>query len=206
MRRADLDCSGLDLWIPPDHFTDPVHTDRAVAAVTGAIDLAAELAALTSSAIVSTTPGRSTGVVSLALPKDVRSDVLGLLTERALSRSVRIADHARPMREAGDTDSDALGIGIDPAEVLSDGGDPVAETAKAGSRLVSARLTDVARAGMRGGGRIAAGTPAGRLDVLAYLVALATAGYSRPVVADLRGIPGQALAAEHAVDIMRGPP
>jgi hypothetical protein len=43
LRRIELTPSGVDLWIPSGHFADPARSDRAVAAVSETVELAAEL-------------------------------------------------------------------------------------------------------------------------------------------------------------------
>ena len=60
----------------------------------------------------------------------------------------------------------------------------------------AARLSDLGP-----GGRVAVGS--GKLDVLAYQVALATKGYSRAGVVDLRGVRGQEGAATAAATVGR---
>jgi hypothetical protein len=66
---------------------------------------------------------------------------------------------------------------------LADGGDPPSEVARAGKRLVAARIVDLQRTGMRG--------PLGRagiarLDPLGYRVALETSGFQGLPVIDCR--------------------
>lgn len=200
IRRADLTCSGLDLWIPPEHFADGAHADRAVAATLGAIELAADLASLSSGSIVTAAAPRSGShaVVSLTLPGDALPDVLSAVVEKAGDRQVRIADHAWPARAENTQWSDVIGIGLDPAAIMLAAEDPSSAASRLGSRVFSARLSDLSR-GVPGaevvvgaGVRVAPGSRRGRLDVLAYLVALTTAGYHRPVIADLRGVADQA--------------
>ena len=43
LKRLELTLSGLDLWIPPEHFTEPANVDRATAAAEAAVVLAADL-------------------------------------------------------------------------------------------------------------------------------------------------------------------
>ncbi len=216
LRRSELACSGLDLFIPPGHFKDPVHADRAVSAVLDAIELAADLARLASSGVVS--PGGSGGVragggsgrvVSLILPAETPALSREALAERAETCGVRIADHAWPPAPA----QGPIGVGIDPALLLLCGEDPVAQVSRitagmpaaAGTqdtsgthvrdRLVSARLCNASSTG-----RVLLHDRAGRLDLLAYLIALVTAGYPREVVLDLRGTPDPATGAQAAAE------
>ncbi len=172
LRRCELSLSGLDLWIPEDHFASPEHADRAVAATTQAIALAADLATLTAS------PGR---VVSIRLPHATADGVEQSLLDAAQRFDVRIADHALPVREPASSDS-PLGVGVDPAAVMIAEEDPAALTARIGNRLASPRLNDLDSAG----GRVTPGH--GRLDIEAYLAAASVAGWNGPLVLDLRGV------------------
>jgi sugar phosphate isomerase/epimerase len=191
LRRSQLTLSGLDLWIPPEHFTDPARSDRAMDAALAAIELAAEVGGLVA--------GASSPVVSLSLPEGLAEQARAALIARAEATGVRLADHAvrgRPAESQPPPDPDALlAIGIDPAAHLMAGLDPAAAVLRAGRGVASARLSDATTIG-----RIAPGSPGGRLDQLAYLVALATAGYNRALVLDVRGIMDQQVAI---VRIMR---
>lgn len=198
LRRSDTACAGLDLWIPPEHFKDPAHSDRAVEAVVGAVELAWELAGLAGGG------KRATGrvevpAVCLTLPPDCPAEVLDAIGAAASRCGVRAADHAWPVREAGGAGGTDpwIGVGIDPAAVLGAGEDPSGLAARLGDRTAAARLSDIAAAGPTAG-RVAPGAGQGRLDVLAYGVSLAAAGYQGWTVLDLRGIVDQAAAARTA--------
>ncbi len=204
LRRHDLICSGLDLWIPPEHFCDPAHADRAVASVLLALDLAHELAMLAGGSVVSTAAvaKRPTICVSLVLAPDTPADVVAVLADRSRARvgDRGIADHAWPARDM-ETVPLGIGIGIDPATLIMHGDDPATAAARLGSRIASARLTDAAKAGAVGvGGRVVPGSRGGALDVLAYTVGLATAGYRGMLVVDVRGLTGHAAAVRAALD------
>jgi len=200
LRRADLRCSGLDFFIPPEHFVDPRTVDRAVTGLLSTIDLVADLSSLATGSVVSTQPNR-TGVVSVVFPGSVPSEVLSTIAEKARARSVRVADNAWPAIELSAEAGETIAIGLDPAAILAKGDDPSLVAARTGSRLASARLADLA-GGMAAGGRVAPGSIGGRLDVLAYFVALLTAGYSEAVVLDLRGVPRQAEAVDLTLAVM----
>lgn len=198
LRREGLNCSGLDLWIPPEHFTDAAHADRAVASVLGAIDLAADLAALAGGSIVSTRPVRP-GVVSLLLPAETPADLLAAITERAQSRGVLLADHHWPPR---DSSSSALLIGLDPVAILSAREDPAASAAKLAARAASARIADLARSiGQTPGTRVELGR--GQFDHFAYLVSLAAASYTGSAVIDCRGLRDPARSAAAAIATLK---
>jgi sugar phosphate isomerase/epimerase len=182
LRRSQLLFSGLDLWIPPEHFIDAGRSDRAMDAAFAALELAAEVAALVA--------GSPPSVLSVTLPESLPDEAHRALVSRAEATGVRIADHtlAALSQPRGDASS-PLTVGIDPAAVLLAGQDPALAVSRAGALLASARLSDAT---------VIARTPpghGGRLDQLAYLVALSTVGYTRPLVLDLRGIPEQAAAA-----------
>lgn len=199
LRRHDLSCSGLDLWIPPEHLVEPGHMDRAVTSVLAAIDMAKELATLADGSVVTARPTRS-GIVSLVLPDALASEVAASISERAISRDVLIADHAWPPR---DNPPPAIAVGLDPAAILLRSEDPVAAASRLGGRVASARLSDLARGGGGvAGGRIAPGARGGSLDALAYVIALATTGYPGHAVLDLRGVSNQAAAVASVMDTL----
>lgn len=184
LRRAELACSGLDLWIPPEHFLSPATVDRALSAALGAIELAADLATLT---------GGGSANLSLVLPDDAPAEVLAQLESAAEATGVRVADHAAKAVGDGGRRSGApgpLGIGIDPAAILLAGQDPVVAAARAGAAIAAARLSDASSIG-----RVAPRTSGGRMDETAYLATLVTAGHEAPLILDLRGLPEQDAAA-----------
>ena len=188
LRRHGLTSSGVDLFIPPDHLADPTHADRAIGAIIGAIELAADLAELTA----------GDPIFSTALPRDPNADdAIHAIAEAAQARSVRVADHAWPPtdRPAGSP----IGVGIDPAAVFlgaNDAGDAPADPARAvpflRDRLAGVRLSD-----LDASGRVPPGD--GRLDELAYLVAITTSCFPGRLVVDLRGLRRPADAARDAL-------
>lgn len=179
LRRLELGLMGVDLWIPPTHFGDPEHAERAVEATLAAIDLTADLAGL----------NEGQRVLSLSLPRDREqaSAAIGTIAGHADSRSVEIADHTWPPVESGAAES--VRVGLDPAVLLLAGDNPAKAAARTGDRLAVARLSDASDIG-----RVAPGGRDGRLNDLAYVIALETAKYHRPVVLDARGLaaPGDA--------------
>lgn len=92
LRRRELSVSGIDAWIPPEHFLDTAHVDRAVGAVLDAIDLAGDL-------------GRVP--VSLGLPGELVDAVCSVLVERADHRGVGLAEHGVP-----DVARQGVGVGV----------------------------------------------------------------------------------------------
>jgi sugar phosphate isomerase/epimerase len=163
--RAEVRVSGLDLWIPPEHFEPGPAADRAVSAVIDAVGLLGDLVRLRAAA-----PGSA---VSLVLPAAIAGSDVAAMSAACERAGVTIADHAAEPAAA-------VGAGVDPALLLMAGKDPAG--AAGGGRVLAARLSDA-----NAMGRCVVG--AGRLDVLAYAVALATAGWNRPVPVDVRGLP-----------------
>lgn len=186
--RLGLVASGLDLWIPPDHFLDPAYAERAIDAVRAACELASFL-------------GRVPVVLALpARPEDAgravrRDEVAAALAEAADLHGVRLAvsgDVLPGLRIP------PFGTLLDPAALLAMGTDPAAAAARAAGEVVAARVVDQLRCGLRG----PIGSPGdGRLDVLAYRVALEASGFAGlPVIdarqwADPRAGVGQSVAA-----------
>jgi len=194
LRRCGLSLSGLDLWIPPEHFNDPATCDRALAASLAAIDLLADLARLAEPGPGS--GGQSAGgpVLSLTLPENPSPAVEAALRERGGEAGVRIADHAWPIQRVHD-DDDSITHGVDPARILLGGSDPAALVARLGPSLGSVRLSDADSVA-----RVTPLSASGRLDGLGFVAALSGAAYRRPVVLDLRGVatdPGLAAPAAH---------
>ena len=210
LRRIELAVAGLDLWIPEEHYASVEHADRAAIAVLEAIELAADL-------------GRVP--LSIRLPDDARgvdANAIASWRERAETCGVAIADHTLYATDratnvgavtvasasgvvappAGESRAAAAGaaaagneralpsVGVDPAALLAAGVEPTAYASRAGE-LAAARFSDFAREG-----RVRPG--AGRLDVLAYQVALLSRGHRRPVALDLRQVAEPWVALEPA--------
>ncbi len=206
LRRSELTCAGLDLWIPPSHFIDPAEQERAVAAVLGAIELAADLARLSAGAVVSTArAGRATSL-SIMLPNQTPAGVTSPISERATTCGVKIANHTFPIGERG-SEGMGIGVGIDPAAVLLGGADPAgvvhqmsASGGEApGNSPALARLSDATTVA-----RTAVGSRGGRLDVLGYAMALVSSGYRDPVVVEVRGLQDAEAAAREAREAWDG--
>lgn len=191
LRRRQICLAGIDAFIPPRHLVEPATIDRAVAAILGAIELAADLDATKNAA----PHGRA--VVAIESPAGIATDVLMQFAAAAARLGITIADHRRTPRPA-DSTSDAanpepestIGIGIDPAVILAAGEDVFDTVARLRAAPAQARLSD-----HDGAARVPPGSPTGRLDLASYAAALSSVRYTRPVVADLRAIHRPALAA-----------
>ncbi len=187
LARNELVASGFDAWIPPAHFTDPAHAERAIDAAIAACELAGEL-------------GRVPVTIELpALPDDDatararRAEAVAAVAAAADRHGVRIADACGGL----DAPWPPIGASIDAAGSLAQGSDPAADLARAGARGVSVRISDLSRTGMR----VPPGDPGGRLDLLALRVAIELTGTTGLPVIDARqwaepmeGV-GRALAA-----------
>ncbi|MEO1008315.1 MAG: hypothetical protein AAFX79_07090 [Planctomycetota bacterium] len=184
LRRHEVACSGVDLWIPPEHFATREHIDRATAAVIDAISFARELAGLV----------RATPAACVALPTEPDADAMAAIRAAAERHDVRVADHAWPAPEAGD-------VGLDPAMAILAGADPVAVVASLGPRLAHARLSDAGTLG-----RAPLGSAGGRLDVDAYAAALAVSAPDAPLVLDTRMLVDPAEAALSGLAAWRASP
>lgn len=204
MRRLQIACSGLDVFVPSEHFLDAQTQDRAVASVVGAIELAAELRGL--GAVGAAGVGAAELSVSVLLPRELPMDVAGMIESAADREGVRVADHCLPLREtkAGEQSraSEVIGVGIDPAALLSAGESPAKAAARLGGRVVLARVSDVLRG--VAGVRCVPGASAGSLEVEAYRATLGVIGYRGLAVLDLRGVSGGLENVEEAVKRWRG--
>ncbi|MBL8759335.1 MAG: hypothetical protein JNK35_13000 [Phycisphaerae bacterium] len=183
LRREGLVCAGIDLPVPPSHFADPAHVDRALAATREALSLAADLAKLTDL--------RARPVVAILLPRPAPQGAVAALEQAAEHAGCAAADLSWPFEGAKEDErgpAPGLGVALDPAAILMAGADPAAAVHAVGARLVQARWSDAAS-----GSRIAVG--AGRLDALTYRVAVELARPAGMSVADVRGLEGDAVAA-----------
>lgn len=197
LARYELVVTGIDAWIPSDHFVDPAHADRAIEAACAACELASDLGRVpvtlqlpraTSSA---GTHGSSAGphagphgaseTTNASEEKHAarRRDAIGAIASAAERSGVTVADASG----AEGAPWPPMGASLDPAAVLAEGGNPVQVISQLGGRLVSARIVDLLRSGMRGPVGVAGES---RLDVLGYRVALEMAGLARFPVIDAR--------------------
>ncbi len=183
LRRRELEFTGLDLWIPPEHFSDATNAHRAIDAVNQAAEMSSELATLVG--------GRSKAVVSVVLPMEMNQterDAIGAYAQRV---GATIADHQPEPPESSNHPA-GIGIGIDPTMVLMTGKSPGKAVTHAGADLASVRLSDLSAMG-----RCVVGAQGGKLDVRGYAGALIVAGQEW-VVLDVREMPEPRVAADRA--------
>ena len=180
LRRRELEFTGLDLWIPPEHFAGANTIERAMEALNQATEMSSELASLVG--------GRSRALVSVLLPtelKDIDRLAIGANAQRV---GTIIADHQPEQTKA----IAGIGIGIDPAMILMTGKSPGKAVTHAGEHLASVRLNDV-----NAMGRCAVGAPGGKLDVKGYAGALIVAGQEW-ITLDVREMSEPKMAVERA--------
>jgi sugar phosphate isomerase/epimerase len=185
LKRSGVLASGLDLFIPAEHFGQSATVERAIGAVRSALELIADLAAL--GAIEAS--GR---VLSLTLPEKPVESAVSALGEAAADRAIQIADFASPPRSRA---VPAIAPGVDAAASLAAGADPGVLIAKLAP--ASVRLSD-----WSGESRVEVGS--GRLDVPAFAAAVGVAGVRAPVVIDTRGLSDPAAGARAAISAFGG--
>jgi len=180
LRRRELEFTGLDLWIPPEHYADPTNAPRAIDALNQAAEMSSELATLVS--------GRSKPVVSVVLPIEINPTERAAIAANAQRVGAIIADHhpEPPPHGAG------IGIGIDPVMVLMTGNSPGKAVTHAGKNLASVRLSDLSAMG-----RCVVGAPGSKLDLRGYAGALIVARQEW-ITLDLREMPEPKVAVERA--------
>ena len=193
LRRRELTFTGLDLWIPPEHFADAINVHRAIDAVAQASELSVELASLVGSS--------SRPVVSVLLPTDMNeTDRLAIGTNAQRVGAI-IADHQPEHREQTEPALEhvaGIGIGIDPAMILMTGTSPGKAVTRAREHLASVRLND-----MNAMGRCAVGAPGSKLDVKGYAGALIVADQDW-ITLDVREMPDPSVAYQQASHVWAG--
>jgi sugar phosphate isomerase/epimerase len=166
LRRRELTLGGIDCFLDPGGFLDKARLDRTVAELRGAIALAGRL-------------GRPP--ISLRLPAPCDAMVRAVAVAEADRWGVALADHDPA---AGPTPG--IGLGLDTAAWLAAELDPLVAVTSGAADLVSVRLVDLLRSGMRG----PVGDPVdGRLDVVLLRAALHAVGFAGAVVIDARQWP-----------------
>jgi sugar phosphate isomerase/epimerase len=187
LRRHELEFTGLDLWVPPEHFTTPSTAQRAMDAVGQALDMVGELAPLVG--------GRSQPVVSVLLPTDLNPQARATLGDMAQRHGATLADHALIVDDQIPTPG--IGVGIDPVFYLTDGSSPAKAITRAGTNLASARLSDTTAMG-----RCVIGASGSKLDLTAYAGALIVSGQDW-VTLDVREMPEPSAAVAKSIEAWR---
>lgn len=189
IRRRGLTLTGLDLWIPPEHYTAPATEDRAAGTLLAAIDLAAELGPLVGSS--AGLCGGSRGlVVSVTLPDEPGAGLLDAIAAKADAGGILVEDFSTD-ESAG---SGVIRPGFDSARYLLRGENPGKPFARSASALATVRLNDADDTGRRVLGR-------GRLDIEMMRALHATLTPTAPVITDLRGLADPAAGAAGALRV-----
>lgn len=176
LRRLGMSCSGLDLFIPPEHFVSTGTADRATESVLSTIELAAELSSLAGSA-----GDGARAVVCVLIPRETSSEVVRAINQRAELHGVHVANHAYPIAEHV-AEHAGIRVGLDCAVVLTSGDDPVRFAASLGPSLAALRVTDATSLGTR----VVPGR--GRLDLNMLGATLAVANRGAISILDVRGL------------------
>ena len=174
LRRLELHCSGIDLFLPREHYQQSDHLDRALAAALGAIELADDLGA---------------DSVFLRLPpadaEAATDEVIRELAVHAARARTRVCDISldgealAAIRSGVELPIDAA---MDTGSWLAAGHDPLAGVVELTNRLGGIRIVDLDGNGTRGS--TATGS---RLDLDALRTALELGGFRGAVVLDARG-------------------
>lgn len=158
--RHELACAGIDLFIPPSHFSDPAQQSRAFDAVIAAIGLGADL---------------NRAPITLPLPDDLASGLRQAIASEAgrLGVQVLIAPKLEAAKVGVNTGVGAAAAAssnatsasaqtlerlieppfaafVDCAAVLAAQSSPEALVSSLGERLGAVRVVDLLRSGLRG--------------------------------------------------------
>lgn len=174
LRQLGMVAGGVDLWIPPAHFSDPAQVDRAIDAVVGAIGLAQSLGKCPVSTLLPASDACTATMLS-----QVRQEIIRV----AMQHGVQVADHGIDAVTSKGESGESLAIGIDPPTLIAASVDVCSTIAGAASRLRAFRVVDLLRSGSRG--PISEPGDA-RLEVLPIAAALAVADFKGSLVADAR--------------------
>ncbi|MBL8886704.1 MAG: hypothetical protein JNK16_08585 [Phycisphaerales bacterium] len=169
LKRNGVGATGIDLFLPPQHLAETAHVDRAVGAITSAIELLAELASL---------GALESKVLCLSLPQKPLANALAAIGSAAQERGVTVTDFSLP---AASEVPASIARGVDCAQAIAAGQDPASLIASSAPGAI--RLCD-----WDGTRRVPVGT--GRLEPRLLVASASIAAPSVPVVIDLRGIDG----------------
>lgn len=171
LRRRGLRCTGVDLFIPPEHYTRSDSQDRAMTALDAAMTLARSVSDGAGNASITTQLPDSPGEITQAI-SDAANRV-GVQVGMSQWPVAALPEHHSPLR-----------IALDPALVLAKGDDPAAQCARLAASILALRLTDASSQGLR----VEAASSGGRLRLDALLVSHALLAPGTPLVLDARGL------------------
>lgn len=160
LARHELVCAGIDLFIPPSHFSDPAQQSRAFDAVIAAIGLGADLdrapitlplpddlASGLRQAIAS--EAERLGVHILIAPK-LETAKLGVNTGAGTAAAVSSSATPTPAQTLERPIEPPFAAFVDCAAVLAAQLSPEALVSSLGDRLGAVRVVDLLRSGLRG--------------------------------------------------------
>ncbi len=185
LRRTELELAGIDLWIPPEHYTDPDKSERAMETLQQTVVLATELARLAG--------GRSRPMVSVTLPAGLPESDRGVINQLGERHGALIGDHAPDGPDSMGSGIAGLVVAVDPASCIMGGVSPEQRVHRCGAL----RLTDA-----NTNGRCIVGSSGGRLDLAGYAGACLTSG-QRWIITDAWGIEDGERAIDAAVSVWR---
>lgn len=174
LHRLELECTGIELFLPREHYEQSEHIDRALAAANQAITLADDLGAL--SIFLRLPPAGDDGAGSEAIRE---------LANAAAGARVRVSDvslDGQALVSVRKGEELPIDVGMDTAAWIAEGSDPIAGIVELDKRLGGIRLVDLDANGMR------VPASAGRgLDLGAVRTGLEIGGFTGSVVLDARG-------------------
>ena len=186
LARTGLSLAGIDLFIPPDHYSDPAHLDRAAEANHAALSLAAELGRVPLTLNLPIDQADASLVnATTAAADDCGSPLVICSTQNTEQLLSWIKQHGDGVASAA----------IDPATLLMARSDPAQAAQQLTGSLGVARLCDATR------GQSDSRSPVGQgdLDLMAYRVSIDLAQSRHgPVVLDLRALSSPLAAASLA--------
>ncbi len=200
LRRTELELTGIDLFIPPEHYADPARSQRAFETVQQTAMLAVEITRLVG--------GRSRALVSITLPASLPNHERQALVAMFEKYGAIGADHTPHGSQDAPSPASlpipptssgvwlALPSGIDPAAHLLAGHDPVAAASRPG--IAALRLS-----ALNATGRCPINAEGARPDIAAYAAAALTTD-QRWITADTRGCAEPGKATQSALDTWRG--
>ncbi len=180
LRRRELTLTGLDCWIPPAHFLDPHHADRAIATLLATIELAADLhrCPVSITLPIPVIPAQE-GIQKQNQEENRNNQFITTLTNHAQHHGITLANHTLPFPK--NTQNKELSIGLDTAAALAAGEDPTALLHT--PNLAVIHLSDLHTTGLRGP---LGQNPENQLDLSAFAATLSIIQPPPSLVLDLR--------------------
>ena len=187
LRRLELHCDAVDLFVPPEHFVLGEFVDRALAAARGSLELASDLGA---SVLFMRLPSEDSEAEALESTREL----MAMAEEGGGVRIADVAIEGPAMSAFSSGRESAIGVGLDTAAWLADGRDPIEGIVTLGEHLAGIRLVDLDETGTR-----SPVLPDGRIDLAALGVALQTGATPGALVADARGWLHPVAGLEHTL-------